>query len=466
MCLNNTKIVLLILVLLISPLLNLTSAQSSCEIAGKVVDGIDNSPLWGSNVILVGTSNGTVTNMDGIYRLVNIKEGNAVLVYRYIGYVSDTVKIKIAGGEKKKIDIKLRPVAVNVNEIVVTAQRQGQQEAINQQLNSNSIVNIVSRDKIMDLPDQNAAETLARLPGISLQRDGGEGQKVVIRGLAPKFTNITVNGQKIQSTDPNDRSVDLSSISPDMLAGIEVFKSITSDKDADAVGGTVNFIVKNAPDKLTGDLKIQSGYGSQQNYYGDYRSSVNLSNRFLNNTLGVVATANIQKADRSSDALTANYPFDHTITGTNIDVLRVGNLNLTDDQQIRTRYGASLSTDYDFDNGNLIATGFWSQTDRDDLRRRKRYQIDNARTQYEIRQGKSTTQLFSGNILGNYILSIFQIDGSLAFSQSDQNTPLEYNNIFQELSSLKPTIIINQGPKLIPLGVKDNLNNTTFKRAI
>ncbi len=348
-------------------------------------------------------------------------------------------------------------------EVVITAQLQGQQSAINQQINSNSIVNIVSKDKIQELPDQNAAETLARLPGISLERSGGEGQKVVIRGLAPKYSNITINGEKIPSTDAVDRSVDLSSISPDMLAGIEVYKSITPDQDGDAVGGTVNFTVKRASNDFHGDVKWQNGYNSLEKYYGNYRGAFSLSDRFFSNLLGVVATANIQRANRSSDAQDVTYSFGSQ--SANGAVINVDNLNLADTKEIRDRYGASLTTDYDLKHGSILFSGFWSKTSMDELRRRKRYQIANARTQYEIRQSNIDQQLLSTSLEGHHNLGILQVDWHGAYSESDQNTPNEYNNIFQELSSLTNQIVVDQGPQQIPNGVKNNLNNTTFKES-
>ena len=116
-------------------------------------------------------------------------------------------------------DASLAPEALLGQEVVVTAQLRGQRAAINQQLTSNRIVNVVSKDRIQELPDNNAAESISRLPGISIERDAGEGSKVVIRGLAPTYNAITVNGQKIPATDPQNRSVDLSMISSDILCG-------------------------------------------------------------------------------------------------------------------------------------------------------------------------------------------------------------------------------------------------------
>lgn len=431
------------------------------EISGKVTDATDGSPVWGANVVIKNTSNGAATDLDGKYRITNIRIGLAQVSISYIGYKTVTFDVQISAEKPQKLDVELKPQVVQGQEVVVTAQLQGQQAAINQQLSSNSIVNVVSRDKIEELPDQNAAETLARLPGISLQRNAGEGQKVVVRGLSPKYSNITINDEKIPSTDAEDRSVDLSSISPDMLAGIEVFKSLTPDKDADAVGGTVNFSLKKASEGFHSDVKIQGGYGSLQKKYGNYRGSVSLSNRFFDNLLGVVATANKQQVDRSSDAQEVNYSFaSQSATGA---VIKVNELNLIDTKELRDRAGASLAFDYDLGDGNIMLNGFWSKTDRDEVRRRKRYQLDNGRTQYEIRTSKTALQLVSGNFQGNYNINVFQLDWRASYSESKQETPQEFNNVFQELSSLTNSIISDQGPKLIPNGFKNDMSNTVFK---
>jgi TonB-dependent receptor len=431
------------------------------EVSGKVSDATDGSPIWGANVVVMNTANGDATDLDGKFRITNIKAGLVKISVSYIGYKTVTVDVQISADKPQKLEVELNPQVVQGREVVVTAQLQGQQAAINQQLNSNSIVNVVSRDKIEELPDQNAAETLARLPGISLQRNAGEGQKVVVRGLSPKYSNITINDEKIPSTDEEDRSVDLSSISPDMLAGIEVFKSLTPDKDADAVGGTVNFSLKKAPEGFHSDVKLQGGYGSQEKKYGNYRGSISLSNRFLDNQLGVVATANKQQVDRSSDAQDVNYLFaSQSATGA---VIKVNELNLVDTKELRNRAGASLALDYDLGDGNVMLSGFWSKTDRDEVRRRKRYQLDNGRTQYEIRTSDINLQLVSTNFQGEYNLNVFNFDWRAAYSESKQETPREFNNVFQELSSLTNQIVSDQGPNLIPNGFKNDLSNTTFK---
>ena len=80
------------------------------------------------------------------------------------------------------INFNLKFTTVEGKTVVVTAQARGQMDAINKQLKAKSIKNIVSSDRIQELPESNAAEAVARIPGVSIRREGGEGNKVVIRG--------------------------------------------------------------------------------------------------------------------------------------------------------------------------------------------------------------------------------------------------------------------------------------------
>ena len=123
-------------------------------------------------------------------------------------------------------DMTLTEGGKNIQEVVVRGQATGQRAAINQQINANTIVNVISQEKLQELPDQNAAEAVGRLAGVPVYRDAGEGQRISIWGISLGFNSITINGERLPSTDESERSVDLSMISPDMLAGIELFRSL------------------------------------------------------------------------------------------------------------------------------------------------------------------------------------------------------------------------------------------------
>lgn len=442
-------------------------AGATGSIIGTVKDAQSGEGLPGANVIIEGTALGAATNLDGEYRIERVPPGKYTLVVSFIGYQKLEHLLSVASDEMTRYDAKLRFEAVETKEVVVTAQLEGQVRAINQQLASNTIVNVVSQDKIQELPDQNAAESLGRLPGIAVERDAGEGQKVVVRGLAPKFNSITVNGERIPATDPENRSVDLSMISPDVLAGIEVFKALTPDKDADAVGGTINFVVRKAPDRLQATFRGQSGYNDHEQEFGQYKSSLSLSNRFFNDRLGFVATGSLQRADRSSDVLDAEYLFKREAReGEERAKIEVAKLNLADRLETRDRYSGSLTLDYDLkDMGGILLSSFWGRTNRDELRRRKRYRVDAGRTEYELRDREINTTLLTNSLGGQHTFRNLRVDWRGSFSKTIREVPFEHLTRFQELAAFNNGLIDDQGPSLIPAGAKNNVDETWFQFA-
>lgn len=436
------KLKLTLILVLLAALVGISSARDEGVVQGRVLDAGDGSPLWGANVLIKGTSMGASTDDEGRFRISNIPEGTITLVVSYLGY--ERVEREVRPGERAAgLEIPLRQSYIAGQEVVVTAQLKGQQAAINQQLTSNSIVNIVSQERIRELPDQNAAEAISRLPGISIQRDGGEGQKVLMRGLSAKYTNVTVNGEKIPSMDEVDRSVDLSSVSADMLAGIEVYKSYTADQDGDAVAGAINFAMKKAPEALTTDIKVQGGYNGLQERYNDHKISFSVANRFFDNALGVVVTGNHQRVNRASKSLNAEYN----------RYFQVGQAILTDVQDVRYRYGASLATDARLEGvGDLFLTGFWSKLEHNPLKGTKEFNQSTNQGAYRFSDGETGTELLVLGLSGNHLIDVpvvgaLDLNWRVSGSRSSQSTPLLLKARFYEKSV--QNVVTTQGPDVV-----------------
>ena len=445
---------------------SISLAQETGDVFGKIIDSTSQSGLSYASIRVKDVPIGARTDVEGNFRLFNIPVGEQTLMITYLGYQLLELPVTITKGENEALVIKMIPESFFTDEVVISAQVEGQQAAINQQINSNTIVNVVSKDKIQSLPDQNAAETVGRLPGISVQRDAGEGTKIVVRGLSPRFNSITVNGERIPSTDSEDRSVDLSMISTDALEGIEVFKALTPDKDGDAVGGTVNFVIKKASEGFRGSVKLQGGFNSQQEELGQPRGSFNLSNRFLNKKLGIILTGNFQRANRSSDVLNATY----TQNGVDQDGrsnIFVTNLNLSDRLETRYRFGGSLSMDYQLKNGSILLSSFLGRTERNDFRRRRRYRLSAAYQEYDVRTREINTFLSSNSLSGTHNLGLLNMELSwrASLSFTDQQRPYVHQARFRELAGFRADVIEDQGPELIPDGAKNRIDQTWFKDA-
>lgn len=348
---------LLLLILVSQPYIY---AQSG-SITGHVYDKQSKETLTGANIIVKGTSLGAATDVDGKYIIHNVPAGQITLIISYIGYNPLSENITITENRTLEQNFYLQPQAIEGQTVTVTAQAEGQLSAINQQLQSNTIENVVSKARIRELPDVNAAESIGRLPGVSIERSGGEANKVEIRGLNPKYSLITVNGVEIPGTGSTDRSVDLSLISSNMLDGIVLKKVVTPDMDADVLGGTVDLRLREAPSGLKINASALGGYNALQKYYGNYNFNFSISNRFFNDNLGVILNLNTDNYDRSADKLSANW----TGVGGSVGVSQLVNqeLLLREEKVNRKRTGASILLDYIIPNGKLTANGFFNRLD-------------------------------------------------------------------------------------------------------
>ena len=154
-----------------------TFAQKTGSLSGVIKDAQTGVPLPGANVILTGTSMGAATDIGGKYIIRNIPAGTYTLRVAYVGFTTLTIPVVVAEDEEVRHDLTMQAVAIEGETVIVTAQAAGQNAAINQQLSSAQITNVVSAARIQELPDANAAESIGRLPGIAVLRSAHMQQK-------------------------------------------------------------------------------------------------------------------------------------------------------------------------------------------------------------------------------------------------------------------------------------------------
>jgi len=406
------------------------SAQTG-QIGGRITDADGGFGLPGASVFLKATPGvGTVTDIDGSYTISNVAVGPHTVVISYLGFDSEERDITVAAGDLTDVTVELggEGAASDLDVVVVTGQALGQAKAINQQLNSDGVANFVSADKIKELPDVNAAEAISRLPGVAINRSGGEGSKIVVRGLDPKFTAININGVRLPSTSGTDRSVDLSLISPELLSGIELFKSPTPDMDGDALGGTVNLNILKADDRPRASIKAMGGYNGLVDQFQDYKVTGSLSRRLFNNKLGVIATANVERFNRSGDIVGQSWTDSRTVLDTfrNIFDQEASALSLTKRREIRRRYNGSLGFDYAFGRTtDVTLLGIYSRTSRDQFTHNERYGVLPGRgVNYRPSIRESDINLYSASLSTRHKFNVLSIEWGISYSEVVGETPL------------------------------------------
>ena len=398
---------------------------------GVVTDSLTAETLPGANVYLLGTSLGNATNLDGTYRIGGIPAGSYTLRVSYLGYQVKEVPVTITGGETTTQNVGLVLGVIQGEDIIITAQAEGQAAAINQQLTSNTIVNVISEEKIQELPDANAAEAIGRLPGVSVQRSGGEANQIVLRGLGGAFTNVTVDGVRIASTDAEARSVDLSAISQGSLAGIELFKALTPDKDADAIAGSVNLVTRRAPRERQFRMDAMGGYNELVDDLGQYDLDFRYGERFLGDILGVQLTGNIEQRNRSNE----QYDTDYDCSINDFTVCLIENLQLDFTDEIRRRRGLGAIVDVETPDGGFVKlSGLYNQTSRDFITYSRSYPTLDDLVFYTARDREQAIHLFNGALTGENYLFGLNTDWGASYARSAFNFPFDYEVVFTEPS--------------------------------
>ncbi len=161
--------------------------------------------------------------------------------------------------------------ASEVEEVVVTGIRASLRRALDTKRNSNVMVDAINAEDIADFPDANLAESLQRLPGVSIDRDNGEGRTISVRGLGGDFTRVRLNGLETLSTagsndsgsSPNrGRGFDFSTFASELFSSLKVQKTASAETDEGALGATVDLVSGrpfNFPGRRFG-LSVQDAY--------------------------------------------------------------------------------------------------------------------------------------------------------------------------------------------------------------
>lgn len=187
--------------------------------------------------------------------------------------------------------------------IVVTGFRQSLQAAINVKKNAVGAVDAIVAEDIAKFPDQNLAESLQRIPGISISRDAGEGRAITVRGLSSQFTRVRVNGLETVATSTDgasanrDRAFDFNVFASELFSSIVVHKTAEASLDEGSLGAVVDLNTGNplaGKAGFTGVASVVGTYNDLSDYVGPRLAGL-LSWRNDAGTFGVSLSAAYQK---------------------------------------------------------------------------------------------------------------------------------------------------------------------------
>jgi len=155
------------------------------------------------------------------------------------------------------------------DEIVVTGFRASLDKALDVKRDSVAAVDAIVAEDIAKFPDQNLAESLQRIPGITIQRDGGEGRGITVRGLGSQFTRVRVNGMETVATSTDgasanrDRAFDFNVFASELFSSIVVHKTASAELDEGSLGAVVDL---NTGNPLAGKSGFTAALSAQASY--------------------------------------------------------------------------------------------------------------------------------------------------------------------------------------------------------
>lgn len=233
-------------------------AGEEASVAGTVRDAETLMPLEGANVTIVGTTMGTVTNAAGEFVLKKIPAGEHELRISYVGYVTVTRTVSVAGGGVTSLAILLTPEPIRGQPVTVTATR-GRERETPATFSTLEQRDLRERYTIQDIP-----VLLSELPSSTYYSESGNGigyTYLTIRGFDPRRVAVMVNG--IPQNDPEDHNVYWLDM-PDLAASLEDIQVQRGAGSAfygpPAIGGSVNLVT--APFGRERSLQLSAGTGS------------------------------------------------------------------------------------------------------------------------------------------------------------------------------------------------------------
>lgn len=330
-------------------------------------------------------------------------------------------------------------VTDTLDAVTVSGQAASLRKALAAQEKANHVLSVISADDIGALPDKNAAEALARMPGVSLQRDQGEGRYVVIRGLGPDLNSVSINGSLVPSPESGRRGVALDTLPAGMVRSLEVSKTLTPDQDADSMGGSIAVKTLTAFDLPQSILNFGVGFTRDQlTSQGDANAHL-LWARRLGETrrLGIALGLSTEKRRFGSDDVE---------TGGAWTDGRLSGFELRDYRPTRERKAFSANLDYrPSDAESYTLRAFLSRFSDDEVRDRLAIgnvanssatpgglfaegQTVTARAERRLRQRMYVQNIQSLNLGTEQQLAAWKLAASVGAGRASEDTPESVND--------------------------------------
>ena len=251
----------------------------SQSLKGQITDAATAEPLAGATVSIEELGQHKLARLDGRFTFQHLRAGKYTVKVSYEGYQASTTSVDVTAGDGKEIALSLQVVTKELSVVTITGGSKYDQGARNWERRADPLVNVLSAKTIQLLPDITVANVMQRISGVTIERNSsGEARYPIIRGMEKRYINTLINGIKIPSPDNKSRFIPLDLFPSELLERLEVSKSLTPSMEGDAIGGTINLVMKDAPLNRVLQVNVSGGYNNafgKQDYLQFDKSTIN-----------------------------------------------------------------------------------------------------------------------------------------------------------------------------------------------
>ena len=253
---------------------------NSQNLKGKVTDVNTGEPLVGAFVKLDGTNYVSLVKLDGSYNFAKINSGTYKINLSFQGYKTKVDTVTVAASGNTVLNLTAEPNSLELSSVTIsTVSAKDDKGARRLERMADPVLNILSSKTLQLLPDITVANAMQRVSGVTIEKsNSGEGRYPIIRGMEKRYINTLVNGIKIPSPDNKNRFIPLDLFPSELLERLEVGKSLTPSMEGDAIGGTINLVMKDAPVNKLFQVNFAMGYNnilSDQTYQKFDKGTIN-----------------------------------------------------------------------------------------------------------------------------------------------------------------------------------------------
>lgn len=418
-------------------------AAADGRIEGQVKATDKGVALQGAKVRIKELKREAVSQRDGRFVFPDVKPGEYTLETSYIGADNISRTIVVEDLKTTRANFQLQGVSGLVENVIVIGQAAGINKALNKQRSADNIITSVSADAIGQFPDTNVSESLQRLPGLSIERDQGEGRYVRVRGMSPDYNAVTINGVGVPGPDADRRAVALDVIPSDLLENLTVTKSLTPDMDANSLGGTIDVQSLSAFDRdgFFYQLTAEGSYDENTEQTSP-KIAATASNQFSigngDNNAGVAFGVSSFKREFGSDNIETGGAWDFDEEEARLEEIEQRDYRIT-----RERSGLTLNLDYKpTENTDLYWRNLYSEYTDSEIRLANvieffeedeegerdgtavaEGEVNSAEVQRELKDRTETQKILSTSLGGQTRLDNWTVDYRVAYSKSSEDEP-------------------------------------------